>query len=71
MLPGPAITTVNAACGIVTARTFDFAPREGYITTVIAACGIVTRKIYVHVWMVFELITTVIAACGIVTLLQA
>ena len=46
MLPGPAITTVITACGIVTEEAFGtFRSTGSGITTVIAACGIVTKKI--------------------------
>ena len=41
MLPGPAITTVIAACGIVThLNVIDKRSEYFPITTVIAACGI-------------------------------
>ena len=42
MLPEPAITTVIAACGIVTILSTSEIQTSNNITTVIAACGIVT-----------------------------
>ena len=65
MLPGPAITTVIAACGIVTMNTewkMEFSRCR--ITTVIAACGIVTGNISLNCKFSLR-ITTVITAYGI------
>ena len=67
MLPGPAITTVIAACGIVTdGKVCNPCIIRSRITTVIAACGIVTSS-FVNGIDINLGITTVIAACGIVT----
>ena len=49
MLLGPAITTVIAACGIVTTGCkLVNMPHRIAITTVIAACGIVTFAYYCY-----------------------
>ena len=61
------ITTVIAACGIVTLSDLLNSPYSILITTVIAACGIVTLSIIKHNAEMYAIITTVIAACGIVT----
>ena len=68
MLPKPAITTVIAACGIVT--FFNIINSSfNFITTVIAACGIVTTM-SLTMLLIKASITTVIAACGIVTMVS-